>query len=312
MAHLNCSIHRLKCLPLARDYFASGFRKILRFEFIAGKEVLVSEWAPLRGVHEVFFEEIIAQTQLLSLEKIEWLFSLIDTMPNDDLDTIISNSFPYPLSYSVSLALFHGYVQRNDFASIKPISLSTLILPTHTMDDVLACAKKNYGALKIKVNNVDDDSERIQAIRALIPKHIKIRLDANRKLTFSQAEKLLHALPFIQYLEEPSYEVDSLIELHKKSGVDLALDESFVDINDLSIFKKCGARYLILKPSRFTTIFAVMKLIERARSEKINVILSHCFESNFYAALIEKFAQMMQLHDQAHGIYSHIFSEDCA
>lgn len=310
MARLNYTLHRLNCIPAAYCYFPSGIREIVRFEFSHNSQLLRSEWAPLVGIHQIFIEEAIAQAQSLSPSAIEELFSLLNMEPRAELDSFFSRNFPYPLSFICSLALFYGYVQRGLWSFTKPISFSTLILPTHTLRDVKTFIAAGYQALKIKVGNVREDISRINAIKEITPSHIKVRLDANRRLNFFQAEELLNALSWIHYFEEPSFEIDRLAELHEKTGVDLALDESFVGSNDWSIFDKTRAQFFILKPSRFNNIFSVMNLIKNAQERGLKVILSPCFESDFYASLIEKLAQIMKLHDEPHGIYGHIFSTD--
>ncbi len=310
MAHLNYSLHGLKCLPIASEYFPSGIREIVRFKFIDDNgDELMSEWAPLAGIHQVLIDEAILQAKALSSDEIKKLFALVKENNNEILGSFFSRSFPYPLSFIASMAVFYGQIKKTHFSIRNKVALSTLIFYDHSLKDIFAFLDRGIKALKIKVRDVHRDSERINAIQEAIPAGIKIRLDANRRLSISETKLLLSTLSEIHYIEEPSFELTRLSELQCASPVGVALDESF-DGKNWSIFEKTKAQFLVLKPSRFNNLFSVMNLIKMAKELSIKVILSPCFESDFYASLIEKLAIITEIDDEPHGIYAHIFSEE--
>lgn len=312
MAHLNIERLSLPCNVHGLSYFPSGFRDILRCELSAtnGRKGL-SEWAPLESIHDHSIEQVMELLSRHDQSSVDDVFDQILCDDSEYLARYFRTSFPYPISFIMSVALFNAQILRNNYSIKSYVKQAVLILPGHSFDYIKLMLKRGYRCLKIKINGArTDDIERIKMIRSLVGSEVELRLDANKKLSFDEAKILLHATRSqgINYIEEPLGDISRLAELYDATGVNMALDESICEENALLLCHQTKSKYVIIKASRFNSIYSIIDLCKKAQSMGISPIFSPCFESDFYCSLMLYLIDSLELHNSIHGIYTDIWA----
>lgn len=102
------------------------------------------------------------------------------------------------------------------------------------IDEAIAFAERGYTAIKLKVgrDTIKDEAATVRDLRAELPQHVDIRLDANRAWSFDDARAFASfAKPeSIAHIEEPLSDPGQLPELTAQSGVAYAVDETLQDL----------------------------------------------------------------------------------
>jgi L-alanine-DL-glutamate epimerase-like enolase superfamily enzyme len=97
--------------------------------------------------------------------------------------------------------------------------------------------EEGYRTLKVKVGrSIDEDAERLRAIRAAVGTEIAIRVDSNMAWSPSTARRAIHRLePFrIQFVEQPipRDDVSALADLSRSVDVPISADEGCASLGD--------------------------------------------------------------------------------
>lgn len=125
--------------------------------------------------------------------------------------------------------------------------------PTALAERARAAVEEGYSAVKIKVgtNGVEEDIERIRAVRNAVGDGVELRVDANGAWTHEQASTAIDGLAALDvaYVEQPlpTAELSSHATL-RGDGVDIALDESLVTHDVADIIAADAADVIVLKP----------------------------------------------------------------
>lgn len=125
--------------------------------------------------------------------------------------------------------------------------------PTALANRARAAVDYGYPAVKVKVgtNGIEDDIERIRAVRNAVGDDVELRVDANGAWTFDQASEAIEALAALDvaYVEQPlpTAELSSHASL-RGNGVDIALDESLATHSVSDIISANAADVIVLKP----------------------------------------------------------------
>ncbi|MFW6435017.1 MAG: o-succinylbenzoate synthase [Halovenus sp.] len=124
--------------------------------------------------------------------------------------------------------------------------------------DVLAeraaqSVEQGYRSIKLKIgtNGIEEDVERVRAVRNAVGDDIELRADANGAWTREQAIRAIDRLAAldVSYVEQPLPTAD--LSEHaglRGRGVDIALDESLAAHDVVDIIESDAADVLILKP----------------------------------------------------------------
>lgn len=286
--------YQLVCTERGLKYFPSGLRDGVLVEL----DSCWGEWAPMAGIHDHSVSDVINQLDRIKAKKIIWPVS----SPAEMADWL--KSFPYPASYVLSMMSYHGRIQKKARLA-PPIKPSVLVL-----GDAEACIDRGYRCLKIKVGSTDikRDIDLIKTIAMRAGKQIKLRLDANRKYSYQESLSLwLAVLDLnIEYFEEPSYELDRL-ELLADRGMPIALDESFHEGDSLELLVRSKINYLVIKPSRFSSVYQIMMIAESCKKQDIQLIFSPCFESDFSHMISAYLIDELGFNDNFHGTFDQDF-----
>ncbi len=113
----------------------------------------------------------------------------------------------------------------------------------------VASFMSNYSGcttVKMKVNNFEDDADRLEALLDFMPK-AKVRLDVNGGWSLAQARAYIHDYfmrfgNVFEYIEQPCMELSDIAELKQEIPMKIALDESirkfldsdFKDISEIA------------------------------------------------------------------------------
>jgi len=168
-------------------------------------------------------------------------------------------------------------------------------------------ASNNYNIFKLKIGeNIGEEIIKINNLKSRMSHPMLLRLDANRRLSFEEAGRLVRGIEgpeIVQYFEEPLIDPSFLSHFFDSYGVACALDESFSEASSWEYIQALKARYLIFKPSRFSSVYHVIACAKEAQARKIKPILSTCFESSYSTALFALLASELNVLDDAHGIW---------
>ena len=198
----------------------------------------------------------------------------------------------------------------------RKIKVNTMLgsLDSDSISQAKEAESQGYSCLKIKLGQ--DDIETEAKILSQLLQHISsytiIRLDANKSWTLEQTEWLLnHLLEYksrVDSIEEPlkSYAAENYQYLQSKTSIALALDESFIENNNLENFP---VRRLVLKPMAQGGIINTWRLAKRAQEYKIETIITSSIETG-YGLWPVTFLCAAINNDQFHGLGTAAWLED--
>lgn len=124
---------------------------------------------------------------------------------------------------------------------------------TETVEAATAAVDEGFDCVKIKVGarDIDEDVERLRAVRDAVGPGVALRADVNGAWTRDEAEDALHRLADLdlEYVEQPLPAED----LHdhaalRENGVPIAIDESLASRSVTDALAQEAADYLVLKP----------------------------------------------------------------
>jgi len=154
-----------------------------------------------------------------------------------------------------------------------------------------------FKTIKIKVGRwtVQEDIERVRNACKILDDDISLRLDANRSWEWEEALDFANALKdcSIEYCEEPLREFQKLEELHKQTGIPLALDETLWNNPNPHFLPKKGVKSLIIKPGIIGTWESTKFWSAYAEKNKMDLVLSSSFESGLGLHWIARMAATM-------------------
>jgi o-succinylbenzoate synthase len=132
-------------------------------------------------------------------------------------------------------------------------TLGSRLSPEATANAVREAVDDGYTCVKVKAGtrDVEEDVERIRAVRNAVGDDVSIRVDANGAWTREQAASAIESLAAlaVEYVEQPlpTAELEATGSLVDQ-GVDIALDESLAAHDVETILDAGAADVLVLKP----------------------------------------------------------------
>jgi o-succinylbenzoate synthase len=250
--------------------------------------------------HPPFGERTGLLLRLISSDKQGW--GEIAPYPGRSKETLSQalDQLLYVLKHpNISVSLFpsvaFGLSSAMDYrVSERPLPLCALLAGEN--DEILAKADaalaQGYTCAKVKISHTSlasacDLIERLSA-------HFSLRIDANRAFSWTQALQLAEhcqSIPHIEYIEEPTYEIDRLDHF----PFAFALDESLIELEELP--KSTYFRAVIFKPS--ILLGTVAKAPKR--------IFSSCCETGVGILGIASLAASLSLTDDHLGLDTYRF-----
>ncbi len=155
---------------------------------------------------------------------------------------------------------------------------------------------EGYKTLKIKVGRINPilEARGIKEIRHFVGPDIKLRLDANRSWDLDTALNFGKVVrdADIEYIEEPMENPADLPRFFDGCGVHFAFDETLHRIIDptISFSTYTGLKALVMKPTLIGCTARFIALVNQAKSQNIQPILSSSFESDVGLAALAQLA----------------------
>lgn len=257
--------------------------------------------APLTG----FSHESLTQT-------IDYLRHHLPALIGQSLDalTLLADTCPLPaaaLGLSLNQAKLTGLLATRPSLIAPPFRPVPLIyspagqpvsakdihhqLAQYASNDPALCCQ----AVKIKVGKLPPEDEIALIYRVLsVNPTLKIRLDANRAWTLTQAIDFCAALPLdaIDYIEEPCQNPQDNPALYQSLGIHYALDESLNDPNyHFSVTP--GLTALVIKPMLCGSLNRLANLVQQAHEQGVRCILSSALETSLGISDIRMLAALL-------------------
>lgn len=304
MPRLDAFSYAVPTTARALTYFPNKVREGLFVSIDDG----IAEYAPLTGIHSASLEQAIRAINNFASERLREVVRDAQGLSTAGLAQLFG-SLPPLMGYLLSMAHFHNQLGSNAPRSTGMIKLAALIEASDA-PTAIALAQtylaQGFSHLKIKVGGlaIEDEVRKVKTIAAIAGSGVALRLDANRRFTFTDAASLLTGLKRVclEYVEEPTHEIHRLHELRSCHEAGLAIDESLTDVHDLDWLLSAQVSHVIIKPSRFNNLFTTFNLVKEAKARGLIPIFSHCFESEFSSAIFALMIDELGLHSHAHGI----------
>lgn len=152
-----------------------------------------------------------------------------------------------------------------------------------TVDETVAAAtdavEAGFDCLKIKIGarSIEDDIERLRAVRDAVGSEITLRADANGAWTREEAEAAFDHLAELdlEYVEQP-LPADDIPDLSglREDGVAIALDESLSTRSVTDVLAAEAADYLVLKPMALGGPDRALLAARQARQAGVTPVVS--------------------------------------
>lgn len=172
-----------------------------------------------------------------------------------------------------------------EFVETVPVNatLGSSTGPEAAGEAAVRAVEEGFETLKLKVgsNGVEEDIERVRAIRDAVGADVALRVDANGAWTPEQAQTALDSLAALDvaYLEQPlpKTELDAHAEL--SGPVDIALDESLAAYSIEEIVAADAADVVVLKPMVIGGPDLTVDTARRAREAGIEPVVSNTVDA---------------------------------
>ncbi|ELZ24340.1 chloromuconate cycloisomerase [Halosimplex carlsbadense 2-9-1] len=151
--------------------------------------------------------------------------------------------------------------------------------PETTVEHANEAVEDGFDCLKCKVGarSVDEDIERVRAVREAVGDRVTLRLDANGGWSRAEAERAIERVePLdVAYVEQPvaADDLAGLADL-RGNGVDIAVDEGLVEHSMAEVFAADAADVAILKPMVLGGPGNAQTLALRARDRGIEPVVT--------------------------------------
>jgi L-Ala-D/L-Glu epimerase len=146
--------------------------------------------------------------------------------------------------------------------------------------------QKGISFIKIKLGkgSPQNDIERVQAIRAVVPNHILLRLDANQGWSVNHAIEILNALANcnVQYCEQPvKYnDFEGLKKVKNNSAIKIMADEScFTNLHAQQLIAMEACDYINIKFAKCGGILEATLIAQTAAKANMPCMLGGMLES---------------------------------
>lgn len=151
--------------------------------------------------------------------------------------------------------------------------------PAETVEAATAAVDEGFDALKLKVGArpIEDDIERLHAVREAVGEGVELRADANGAWSRDEAEYAFDTLADVgvAYVEQP-LPADDLAGHTKLRGgpVDVALDEALTEYSVDEILAELAADVLVIKPMVVGGIDRAREVAMTARGVGVDPVFS--------------------------------------
>lgn len=162
-------------------------------------------------------------------------------------------------------------------------TLGATATPEAAGKQAASAVANGFQTLKLKVgtNGIEEDIERVRAIRDAVGDDVALRVDANGAWTLSQAQTAIDSLAAldVSYVEQPLPKAELEAHASLSGPVDIALDESLIEHSIEEIATTGAADVVVLKPMVLGGPDVTVEAAERAREAGIEPIVSNTVDA---------------------------------
>jgi o-succinylbenzoate synthase len=244
------------------------------------------------------------------LNKLNNIFSGINVYPS------VRTGFEMAI---ISLLFFNsGYeeILRSMTNPVIPVCKLITDLKEVLKKEILEIAANGYTAVKIKVGRdlIEKEISCIKKIRMILLENqsntVKLRIDANGLWSLEEAIYFGKSIgsSLIEYIEDPLSSISEYEQFFKETKMPVGLDEKLLDLIDLDKIneanRKCPdyLKAIIIKPDFAGGFFKTANLVNFARKNGIEPVLSNSFNSSLLVSFIALFAEMLDIGHIALGL----------
>jgi o-succinylbenzoate synthase len=181
-----------------------------------------------------------------------------------------------------------------------------------------AALRDGFSAFKLKIGvaDMDEDVERVAALREVIGPGPSLRLDAGGRWSADEATRILKRLAVydIEYVEDPVADLDALVQVGMASDVPLAADALLARSPDpLGVVSAALVEVFVLKPSALGGLSVAASIAARAADRGRRVVITSFLESALGLTAAVHLAAALPDDGYASGLAtSRLFAEDVA
>lgn len=197
--------------------------------------------------------------------------------------------------HGITLAMFDAAAQAEDESLGHYLQGSPVPerIPVHatigdspvveTVEQACQAIDEGFQAIKVKVGrqSPSNDCSRIQALRAELGEHIRIRLDANREWDLPTAREVCTVArqEGVEYIEEPlAQPTNESIDTLRAIGVPIAADETLIDSATNHDLDPLSFDVFILKPMALGGIDMTISMAADVQRRGIDVVISNTID----------------------------------
>jgi L-alanine-DL-glutamate epimerase-like enolase superfamily enzyme len=209
------------------------------------------------------------------------------------MDKILSSNPSAKAAVDIALHDIHGKRLNKPlfelFGGFREITTDLTIsskTPLQIAQEALTAVNNGFRALKIKTGfALEDDLERIKAVRDCVGPNVALRIDANQGWKVKQVLKILDKLEKfnLEFIEQPvkANDFKGLRKLRKHTSIPIMADESVCSPEDaLKIIRKEAVDIINIKLMKSGGLLNAKKIIKIAEQSKIPCMLGCMCESN--------------------------------
>ncbi len=269
----------------------------------------------------------ISNIDTLSQELSNIASILLHTNPVELESKLKSFNLSPELLFGIETALLdlEGKINRFPISGLiggkpTPFNVNALIA-SDDLQEILSestiAITQGFTTLKIKIGNatLQEDEEMLSALRKVVGPNVKIRLDPNQAWTVEQAIESIRKLEKfdIEYIEQPvSAKTPNHLAIVRSSvGIPIAADEALGSLADAKrIFSQGEADILIIKAARLGGISKSMEIIDFARENGKDVVVTSSLESDIGIAASAHLVSSLPNKTLAQGLSTSLLFND--
>lgn len=309
----NISLYKFK-IPFKSSIRLNNIQLHHRSGYIIGLEsndnkIGYGEISPLPGSHKETLDDVLRELKTY----------------REKSNSIEKSYFSPSLKFGIDSALLNLKSKQNGKSQYQllsdkhnqTITINGLIVePEKDLElKIKMLFNTGYNTIKIKVGRLDIDQEIkiVKQFNKLADNKIKLRLDANCKWSYSEAEyfyKSIKSSEILEYIEEPLSDVHVLEKLYRDKSIPLALDENLekIKLNYPKLMQK--AKALILKPPIIGSLNKTLDYINYSKANNISPVISDTFQSGFGISMLCFLASSIPQKSTAMGLNTYDYLKD--
>ncbi len=251
-------------------------------------------------------EDIIKTFKSFLINTPEQMHDAVNYLKKIEIDDSLRYGLEQPLFFYLLKEKKDFLKQFPDTRNIKANAIIDLDDINRAIKRIEEKVKEGYCVIKIKVGRKDfeEDLSLLKKVDSLYGDSIILRLDVNGKWNYKLALDRLPSLEKfnIEYIEDPTSNLEDNLKLAKKIKVPIALDQTLPCFNEtLDILQNYDIKHIVVKPSIRFGIFNTIDLINYARRQDKQIVISSAFETTLGKSVLT-FIASFTTPESVHGL----------